>query len=190
MNLFLLRRPQICNSWQQEVIHAEVAGNLPGKDEQYCQTEEDTVDAGRTSHDEVPVHEAAEESGKAYEDTSDQQDTEHHFADGNYFGEPGICLRIEHGLDEFPIPGKSDRGASFSRDLNGACPEAFERSACLHPSRVTQLGKTGLNPLQAQPYTDDEPEDGEALVTEDHVDDRWRFERLTFTGSNISRHFN
>ena len=70
--LLSFRRPQICEAWEQEVIGTEVASDLPGENEQDCQAEEDTVDARRSGHDEVPVHEAAEESSKAYKDASDQ----------------------------------------------------------------------------------------------------------------------
>ena len=77
--------PQVSDAGEQEVIKTDVAGDLPREHEQYCETEEDTVDTGGTSHDEVPVHEAAKEGGGTDEDASDEENAEEQFTDGDDF---------------------------------------------------------------------------------------------------------
>ena len=73
IDLLFLWHPQICNSWKQEVVHADVSSDLPGQHQQHGQPEEDTIDAGGTSHDEVPIHEAAEERGQTDKESQDQR---------------------------------------------------------------------------------------------------------------------
>jgi hypothetical protein len=73
--------------------------------------------------------------------------------------------------------------------LDCAHPEAFQGYAGLHPIWASEFVQTCLDPLPAKPYTDGQPENGEAFVTENQIDNRRGFERLTFAGENMSRHF-
>jgi len=183
-----LLRPQVTEAREQEVVETDVSCDLPSEHEQDCQTEEYTVDAGGACHDEVPIHEAREEGGRSDEDACDQSDAEEQFADRDHFCKPGIHLRIQHELNETAIPVVGDGRASLCGDLDGAHPEAFQGITGLHPGRAGEFVQTGFDPFPTEPYTDSQPENGKAFVTEQHVDKGRGFERLTLAGENISGH--
>ena len=111
--------------------------------------EQQTVCAGGAGHDEVPVHECAEESSNSSEQSDNQCNNDQEFAVGDKLAEPNISFGVQHGLNEIAIPINCDGGpAAFGNDdLIG--PIALEGISSTNPSRVVNFMQGSIDPRVA-----------------------------------------
>ena len=108
---------------EQEVVEADITGDLPGQHQQNRQDKEQSIGAGRTSHNEVPVEQCAKEGADAHKGTHNQSDTDQNFTEDNQLGKPGVALGLQQKSDKIPIPIKGDGRVAFRWDSDGTSPD-------------------------------------------------------------------
>ena len=119
--------------------------------------EVERVDTDRAGEQEVEIHEEAEESGRAGEETDDEAEPDEQFADRDGI-RPRDEVREHRALEERGVPHLDIRvGTSglAERPLN----ESFQSSprATTEPRRIDYLFISGHEPPVAEIETDDEP---------------------------------
>ena len=90
------------------MIDTQVSGDLPAKDQEDRESEQNRVGARRASHHEAEVHHRAEEGRDANQGADDQTDTNQNFTDCDQLGEPGVPLMVQHVGQELAIPAVGD----------------------------------------------------------------------------------
>ena len=105
---------------EQEAVEAEIAGVLPGEDQQDAREEQHRVGRDGARHQEAHVHEGAEEGRDANQRPDQQAEADRQLAEDDHLGEPRVRAAVDQELDEGAIPVVGDdrlavRGGSRAR---------------------------------------------------------------------------